>query len=93
MNKAEFTAELADRCNITKKNAGEVFDQFIDIIQETVTEGEKVAFVGFGSWEARLRKQREGRNPKTNEKMIIPATRVPVFTAGQPFKDVVAERY
>jgi DNA-binding protein HU-beta len=57
---------------------------------EAVSEGDKVTLVGFGSFEARARKEREGRNPKTNEKMIIPATKVPAFSAGKLFKDKVS---
>jgi len=62
----------------------------IDSIMEAVSEGDKVTLVGFGSFEARARKEREGRNPKTNEKMIIPATKVPAFSAGKLFKDKVS---
>lgn len=91
MNKAEFTTELAERCDITKKDAGRVIDAFTSIVQGAVADGEKVFLVGFGSWEARSRKEREGRNPKTNEKITIPATKVPTFTPGKVFKKEVAE--
>jgi DNA-binding protein HU-beta len=57
---------------------------------EAVSDGDKVTLVGFGSFESRERKAREGRNPKTGDKMEIPATRVPAFSAGKLFKDRVA---
>jgi DNA-binding protein HU-beta len=55
-----------------------------------VAEGDKVTLVGFGSFERRDRKEREGRNPKTGDVMVIPATKVPAFTAGKAFKSKVA---
>ncbi|MCC5654908.1 HU family DNA-binding protein [Nostoc sp. XA013] len=55
-----------------------------------VANGEKITLIGFGSFERRERSQREGRNPKTNEPMTIPATRVPAFSAGEQFKEKVA---
>jgi len=56
-----------------------------------VSQGEKVTLVGFGSFEPRDRKEREGRNPKTGDTMVIPATRVPAFSAGKLFKEQVAQ--
>ena len=61
-------------------------------IMEAVAGDDKVTLVGFGSFEARNRKAREGRNPKTNEKMSIPATKVPAFSAGKLFKEKVAPK-
>lgn len=57
---------------------------------EAVSSDDKVTLVGFGSFEARDRKAREGRNPKTGDKMVIPATKVPAFSAGKLFKEKVA---
>ncbi|MEO0943200.1 MAG: HU family DNA-binding protein, partial [Cyanobacteria bacterium J06642_12] len=62
----------------------------IDSIMEAVSEGDKVTLIGFGSFESRDRKQREGRNPKTGEPMTIPATTVPAFSAGKAFKEQVS---
>ena len=62
----------------------------IETIVEAVSSGDKVTLVGFGSFESRERKAREGRNHKTNEKMEIPATRVPAFSAGKQFRERVA---
>ena len=73
----------------TKKEADAILSAAIETIIETVSSDEKVVVVGFGSFEARDRKAREGRNPKTGEKMSIPATRVPAFSAGKDFKEKV----
>ncbi|HAC65867.1 MAG TPA: DNA-binding protein [Cyanothece sp. UBA12306] len=92
MNKGELIDAVADRAQVTKKQAEAVITATIDSIMEAVSEDEKVTLVGFGSFEARDRKEREGRNPKTNEKMIIPATKVPAFSAGKLFKEKVASK-
>jgi DNA-binding protein HU-beta len=96
MNKAELVDAVAHRAGVTKKEADAVLTAALEIIVEEVAakdeQGEpkgKVTLVGFGSFEARKRKEREGRNPKTNEKMLIPASIVPAFTAGKSFRDAV----
>ena len=89
MNKAELIHTVAEKASVTKKQADAVLTAAIDSIMEAVSEGDKVTLVGFGSFEARARKEREGRNPKTNEKMIIPA-KGPAFSAGKLFKDKVS---
>ena len=58
---------------------------------DAVAKGDKVTLVGFGSFEARHRKAREGRNPSTGQPMTIPETTVPAFSAGKAFKEMVAE--
>ena len=90
MNKGELVDATAEKANVTKKQADTVLSAALEAIIEAVAEGDKVTLVGFGSWEARERKAREGRNPKTGEKMDIPATKVPAFSAGKGFKDAVA---
>lgn len=75
---------------IAKKQVDSVISATIETIMDAVAEGEKVTLVGFGSFESRDRKAREGRNPKTGEKMEIKATRVPAFSAGKLFKEQVA---
>ncbi|MEG4883019.1 HU family DNA-binding protein [Microcoleus sp. K1-B6] len=90
MNKGELVDLLATKADTTKKIANALLDALIDAITQAVADGEKVTLVGFGSWEARERKAREGRNPKTGDKMEIPATTVPAFSAGKQFKDAVA---
>ncbi|MHC5600008.1 MAG: HU family DNA-binding protein, partial [Nostoc sp.] len=75
MNKGELVDAIAEKANVTKKQADAVLSAALDEIVEAVSSGNKVTLVGFGSFESRERKAREGRNPKTNEKMEIPATR------------------
>jgi len=90
MNKGELVDAVAEKANVTKKQAEAAITTAFDVIQATVAAGDKVTLVGFGSFEARARQAREGRNPKTGEAMTIPATKVPAFSAGKLFKDKVA---
>ena len=92
MNKGELVDRIAQRATVTKKQADAVLSAAIETIMEAVSEGDKVTLVGFGSFEPRDRKQREGRNPKTGEKMSIPATTVPAFSPGKLFKEKVAPK-
>jgi DNA-binding protein HU-beta len=91
MNKGELVDKVANKATVTKKQADAVITAAIEAIMEAVSTGDKVTLVGFGSFEARHRKAREGRNPKTNEKMVIPETTVPAFSAGKLFKEKVAK--
>lgn len=90
MNKGELVDTVAEKANVTKKQADAVLTAVLDAIMDTVSEGNKVTLVGFGSFEPRQRKAREGRNPKTGDKMEIPETTVPAFQAGKLFKEKVA---
>ncbi|MEP0924904.1 HU family DNA-binding protein [Leptolyngbya sp. ST-U4] len=90
MNKGELVDKIAERANVTKKEADTILTAAIDSIMEAVADREKVTLVGFGTFEARQRQEREGRNPKTGETMTIPASTVPAFSAGKVFKDSVA---
>ncbi|WP_414571196.1 HU family DNA-binding protein [Nostoc sp. CCY 9925] len=90
MNKGELVDAVAAKANVTKKQADEVISAFLSVVTEAVANGEKVTLIGFGSFERRERAEREGRNPKTNEPMTIPATKVPAFSAGKQFKEKVA---
>ncbi|MDJ0509928.1 MAG: HU family DNA-binding protein [Crocosphaera sp.] len=92
MNKGELINAVASRADVTKKQAEAVINATTETIMEAVAGDDKVTLVGFGSFEARDRKAREGRNPKTREKMIIPATKVPAFSAGKDFKEKVAPK-
>ena len=92
MNKGELVDRIAQRATVTKKQADAVLSAAIETIMDAVAEGDKVTLVGFGSFERRHRKEREGRNPKTGEKMAIPETQVPAFSAGKLFKEKVAPK-
>ncbi|MEM9220107.1 MAG: HU family DNA-binding protein [Cyanobacteria bacterium P01_F01_bin.150] len=90
MNKGELVDAIAEKATVTKKQADAVLSAALETIIEAVSDGDKVTLVGFGSFEPRARKAREGRNPKTGEAMTIPATVVPAFSAGKLFKEKVA---
>lgn len=89
MNKGELVDVIAAQANVTKKEADDILTATVDTIMETVADGDKVALVGFGSFEPRERKARDGRNPKTGEVLKIKATTVPAFSAGKTFKEKV----
>ncbi len=89
MNKTELINEVAAKAEISKKDAEKAVTAVIDTIVEQVTEGNDVRIVGFGTFERRERKERTGCDPRTNEKITIPASKVPAFKAGKAFKDAV----
>lgn len=89
MNKKELTKELATRRELTDKAAGELVDAMLAIISEKLSEGDKVALSGFGTFEVRERAARTGRNPQTGEAMDIDARKAPAFRAGKKLKEVV----
>ncbi|KJH70068.1 HU family DNA-binding protein [Aliterella atlantica] len=90
MNKGELVEAIAQKANVSKKETDAILTAMLEEIMAAVAGGNKVTFVGFGTFEPRDRSSREGRNPKTGEKMTIAATRVPAFSAGKVFKDKVA---
>lgn len=90
MNKGELVDAIADRIKgTTKKQIETILSAAIDSIVDTVADGDRVTLVGFGTFEARQRKEREGRNPRTGDIMVIPPTTVPAFSAGKTFKQRV----
>lgn len=89
MNKSELIASMAEKANLTKKDAELALKSFIESVEETLEKGDKVQLVGFGTFETRERAAREGRNPRTKEPIKIPASTVPVFKAGKEFKEKV----
>ena len=88
MNKAELVAVMAERTEMSKKDAEKALKAFVDIIGEELKKGEKIQLVGFGTFEVSERAAREGRNPQTGEKMTIEASKSPKFKAGKALKDV-----
>lgn len=89
MNKEQLVSQIAVKSGTTKKDADKILTATIDAIMEAVAEGEKVTLVGFGTFEARERSERQGRNPQTGAPITISATRVPAFSAGKLFKEKV----
>ncbi|MEI7473492.1 MAG: HU family DNA-binding protein [bacterium] len=89
MNKEELVQEVAKKAKVTQKEVSEILSLFIDVVEKTVSKGKKVTLVGFGTFEARKRAARTGRNPQTGSEIQIPAKTVPTFTAGKKFKELV----
>ena len=90
MNRSELIAKIAEKSELSKKDAEKAVAAFIESVTEALVSGDKVQLVGFGSFEVRERAAREGRNPqKPAEKIVIPASKVPVFKAGRGLKDAV----
>jgi len=89
VNKSELIASIAEKGNLTKKDAEVALKAFIESVEETLEKGDKVQLVGFGTFETRERAAREGRNPRTKETIKIAASTVPVFKAGKEFKEKV----
>ena len=86
MNKAELISIVAKKTNLTKKETELALTTILETIVDVVASGEKITLVGFGSFEVRERKSREGRNPKTGEKIEIPTSKLPAFSVGKFFK-------
>ena len=91
MTKAELIAAIAEKSGMTKKDADAALSAVIDTITDTLAKGDKIQLVGFGTFEVRERKAREGINPQSKTKIKIPATKVPAFKAGRALKDAVAK--
>lgn len=89
MNKADLVSEIASRTGLTKTKSSEVIDSVIESIQESLSRGEKVTLVGFGTFDTITRKARKGRNPKTGEELNIPEKRAARFKAGSGLSNVV----
>ena len=89
MNKTELIAEVAERAQISKKDAEKAVTAMIDTIVENVAQGNEIRIVGFGTFERHERGERKGCNPQTKETITIPASKVPTFKAGKAFKDAV----
>ena len=86
MNKTELIAVVAEKAELSKKDAEKAIKAFTDAVSEELVKGGKIQLVGFGTFE---RAAREGRNPKTGETMPIAASKTPKFKAGKALKDMV----
>ena len=89
MNKTELIAAVAEKAELSKKDAEKAVKAFTDVVSEELVNGEKIQLVGFGTFEVSERAAREGRNPKSGEVMNIPASKTPKFKAGKALKDMV----
>ena len=89
MNKTELIAAVAEKAEISKKDAEKALKAFTDVVTDELVKGEKVQLVGFGTFEVSERAEREGRNPKSGEPRTIAASKSPKFKAGKALKDMV----
>ncbi len=90
MNKAELVAAIAEKTDLKKKDAEMAVSAFVSSVEEALVKGDKVQLIGFGTFEVRERKARQGRNPrKPGEVIKIAASKAPVFKAGKALKDAV----
>lgn len=89
MNKADLVAAMASATGLTKKDAGEALESFMDSVTASLKKGGKVTLTGFGTFMTVDRKAREGRNPQTGATIKIPATTVPKFKPGKALREAV----
>lgn len=89
MNKTELVAEIAEKADLSKKDAEAAVRAFTDTVADALKSGDKVQLVGFGTFEVSERAACTGRNPQTGKEMKIPASKAPKFKAGKALKDIV----
>ncbi len=91
MTKSDLINSVAAKADISKKDADKYVNTVLDAIVEALAAGDKVQLVGFGTFEVRERAERKGRNPRTKEDIVIPASKLPVFKAGKGMKDSISK--
>ena len=89
MNKAELIDAVAGKADLSKADATDAVDAVLSCITSALKAGDQVALVGFGTFSVKHREERTGRNPRTGEPLVIPATNQPTFKAGKALKDAV----
>lgn len=89
MNKMELVSAMAEKSGLSKKDCEAALNAMTEAVTDALKEDDKVQLVGFGSFEAKKRAARMGRNPRTNEPVEIPAAKLPVFKAGKALKDSI----
>ena len=89
MNTQELIAVMAEKANLSKKDAEAALNAFVCAVEGALVKGDKVQLVGFGGFEVRERAARTGRNPQTGAEMKIAAAKVPAFKAGKALKDLI----
>ncbi len=92
MNRTELIAAMAEKTELSKKDAEKALKAFTDVVAEELKKGEKIQLVGFVTFEVSERAAREGRNPRSGETMTIAASKSPKFKAGKALKDLVNEQ-
>lgn len=90
MNKAELAQALAEKMNVSKREAEDMLNAFVDLVTAALKKDEEVVLTGFGAFSAKMRAARTGVNPQNpTQKIQIPAVRVPKFKAGKALKDAL----
>ncbi|WP_078555630.1 HU family DNA-binding protein [Bacillus alkalicellulosilyticus] len=89
MNKTELVNAVAERSEMTKKDATTAVNSVFEVISDTLAKGESIQLIGFGNFEVRERAARKGRNPQTGEEIDIAASKTPAFKPGKQLKDAV----
>jgi len=89
MNKTDLINEVAERSELSKKDAAKAVDAVFETVMDSLSKGERVQIIGFGNFEVRDRSARKGRNPQTGEEIQIPASKVPAFKAGKALREAV----
>lgn len=89
MKKSDLIAKIAEKAELSKKDAEKALNAFIDSVTDALVDGDKVVLVGFGSFETKKRAARKGKNPQTGAEINIAATTVPTFKVGKALKDAV----
>lgn len=89
MNKPELISTIAEKSNLTKKDAECALNALLDTITETMVKGDKVKLIGFGTFEVKERAPRIGRNPRTNAKIVIPTSKTPSLNFSKVIREAV----
>lgn len=86
MTKSELITQISERCEFSKKDSEKALSAVISSITDALIEGDKVQLVGFGTFEVRDRKEKESKNPRTGETIVVPAKKAPAFKPGKALK-------
>ena len=89
MTKADLITKIAEKSELSKKDSEKALNAVIAAVTDALVEGDKVQLTGFGTFEVRDKKEKEATNPRTKEKIIVPARKSPAFKAGKALKDAV----
>ena len=91
MNKTELTNAVAAKTGLKKEQAANAVSAVLDAMTEALAKGDKIQLVGFGTFSVKYRAAKESKNPRTGEKIKVPATYRPAFSAGKSLKEIVAK--
>ena len=89
MTKADIISEVFDKVGLPKQDAEELVEMILDTIKQTLKDGQTVKLSGFGNFVVRQKRSRKGRNPKTGERVDVPAKKVPYFKPGKELKELI----